>query len=100
MAMNTQQLDAKSVASMTPEALLQALNCSPQGLTQSEAAQRLAQAGPNSLPEQHASLLMRIAHYFWGPIPWMIEVAALLSALVRHWPDFIIIMLSWKPPAA
>jgi len=30
---------------------------------------------------------------FWGPIPWMIEIAALLSALVQKWEDFIIIMV-------
>jgi H+-transporting ATPase len=29
--------------------------------------------------------------YFWGPIPWMIEVAVILSAVVGHWPDFFII---------
>jgi H+-transporting ATPase len=29
---------------------------------------------------------------FWGPIPWMIEVAAILSLVVRHWPDFGIIL--------
>jgi H+-transporting ATPase len=86
-------LDAKSVAAMTPEALLQTLHSTANGLTASEAAKRLAQGGPNSLPEQRISLFMRLAHYFWGPIPWMIEVAALLSALVRHWPDFIIIVL-------
>lgn len=86
-------LDAKAVAAMSADALLQSLNSTAGGLTQTEAAQRLAQGGPNSLPEQHVSLLMRLLHYFWGPIPWMIEVAALLSALVRHWPDFIIIVL-------
>jgi H+-transporting ATPase len=88
-----QTLDAKTVAAMSAEALLQSLGSAAGGLTQTEAAQRLAQGGPNSLPEQRVSLLMRLLHYFWGPIPWMIEVAALLSALVRHWPDFIIIVL-------
>ncbi|OZB74183.1 MAG: hypothetical protein B7X36_07905, partial [Thiomonas sp. 14-64-326] len=86
-------LDAKAVAAMSADALLQSLGSTAGGLTQAEAAQRLAQGGPNSLPEQHVSLLMRLLRYFWGPIPWMIEVAALLSALVRHWPDFIIIVL-------
>lgn len=88
-----QTLDAKAVAAMPADALLQSLGSTANGLTQAEAAQRLAQGGPNSLPEQHVSLLMRLLRYFWGPIPWMIEVAALLSALVRHWPDFIIIAL-------
>ncbi|MGE5130650.1 MAG: plasma-membrane proton-efflux P-type ATPase, partial [Sphingomonadaceae bacterium] len=28
---------------------------------------------------------------FWGPIPWMIETAAILSAVVQKWEDFGII---------
>ncbi len=84
-------LGAKAVAAMSADTLLQTLHGTANGLTSSEAAQRLARGGPNSLPEQHVSLFMRQAHDFWGPIPWMIEVAALLSALVRHWPDFIFI---------
>jgi H+-transporting ATPase len=62
------------------------------GLSSDEAARLLAQYGPNALREEHTSVLRRILSYFWGPIPWMIEVAALLSALVRHWPDFVIIL--------
>ena len=35
----------------------------------------------------------RSPSYFWGPIPWMIEIAALLSAAVQHWADFAIIVV-------
>ena len=89
----TSPMDAKAVTAMPAADLLQTLQSSAEGLSASDAAQRLTRGGPNSLPEEHVSLVMRLAHYFWGPIPWMIEVAALLSALVRHWPDFIIIVL-------
>ena len=30
--------------------------------------------------------------FFWGPIPWMIEVAAALSAVLGHWGDLAIIL--------
>ncbi len=63
------------------------------GLTQSEAEARLALHGYNEVEEKEESLWHRIARRFWGPIPWMIEVAALLSAIVRKWEDFIIIMI-------
>src|SRR6202034_1412125 len=36
---------------------------------------------------------LKILSYFWGPIPWMIEVAVILSGVVRHWPDFFIILV-------
>lgn len=34
---------------------------------------------------------MVFAGYFWGPIPWMIEAALILSLLARHWTDAVII---------
>ena len=63
------------------------------GLTQAEAARRLTQYGYNELPEKKRHPLLEFLSHFWGPIPWMIEAAALLSALVQHWADLIIILV-------
>jgi H+-transporting ATPase len=69
------------------------LESSPDGLTGAEAAKRLIQYGPNALTEKKTSAILKFLSYFWGPIPWMIEVAVVLSGVVRHWPDFCIILL-------
>ncbi len=69
------------------------LASSPQGLTAAEAERRLAQYGPNELVEKTSSPILKFLGYFWGPIPWMIEAAAVLSAVVRHWSDLIIILV-------
>ena len=69
------------------------LGASTDGLTQAEAVKRLAQYGPNELEEKKRNAVLQYLRYFWGPIPWMIEVAVLLSGIVRHWPDFSIILL-------
>jgi len=61
------------------------------GLSQSEAEKRLEQYGPNALEEQKTHPVLKFLGYFWGPIPWMIEVAAVLSAVLHHWPDLYII---------
>ncbi len=66
---------------------------SPRGLTAEEAAARLAQYGPNAIEEKQANLLLKFLGYFWGPIPWMIEAAAVLSAIVQHWVDLTIILV-------
>jgi H+-transporting ATPase len=66
---------------------------SEQGLTSAEAEKRLAQYGYNEIAEKHVSPLLKFLGYFWGPIPWMIEVAAVLSAVLRHWADLIIILV-------
>lgn len=69
------------------------LGSSPDGLTQAEATKRLAQYGANEIAEKKTNILLKLLSYFWGPIPWMIEVAVILSGVVRHWPDFFIILL-------
>ena len=69
------------------------LGSSPDGLTQAEAQKRLARYGPNEIEEKKTNPFLKFLTYFWGPIPWMIEVAVILSGVVRHWPDFFIILL-------
>jgi len=69
------------------------LGSSPDGLTQAEAQKRLAQYGPNEIEEKKTNPFLKFLTYFWGPIPWMIEAAVILSAVARHWPDFGIILL-------
>jgi H+-transporting ATPase len=69
------------------------LQSSPDGLTQAEAETRLTKYGPNEIKEEKQNLLLKVLGYFWGPIPWMIEIAVVLSGIVRHWPDFFIILL-------
>jgi len=69
------------------------LGSTPDGLTQVEAQKRLTQYGPNEIEEKKTNSFLKFLTYFWGPIPWMIEVAVILSGVVRHWPDFFIILL-------
>ena len=73
--------------------LLMRLGSSTDGLTQAEAQKRLAQYGPNEIEEKKTNPLLKFLKYFWGPIPWMIEIAVMLSGVVQHWPDFIIILV-------
>jgi H+-transporting ATPase len=69
------------------------LGSSPDGLSQAEAQKRLTQYGANEIAEKKTNPFLKFLTYFWGPIPWMIEVAVILSGVVRHWPDFFIILL-------
>jgi len=69
------------------------LGSSPEGLNQVEAEKRLTQYGSNEIEEKKTNPLLKFLTYFWGPIPWMIEAAVILSAVARHWPDFIIILI-------
>ena len=86
--------DAKDDLKSLPMSELQAkLGASPDGLSQAEAQKRLTQYGPNEIEEKKTNPILKFLSYFWGPIPWMIEVAVILSGVVRHWPDFFIILI-------
>ena len=69
-----------------------ALESSPNGITHDEARRRLSHYGPNALEKDESNPLLDLLGYFWGPIPWMIEAAVVLSAIDRHWADFGIIL--------
>ena len=61
------------------------------GLSTEEVAKKLQQYGPNEIPEKKASPFRKFLGYFWGPIPWMIEIASVLSIIIQHYDDFAII---------
>ncbi|HZW56687.1 MAG TPA: plasma-membrane proton-efflux P-type ATPase [Nitrososphaerales archaeon] len=74
--------------------LLQRLSTNErEGLSSSEATKRLQQYGPNEIQEKKQSRIVAFLRYFWGPIPWMIEAAAFISAVIYHWEDLGIISL-------
>jgi len=83
-----------SIADKVPlEQRWKQLESSPDGLSTEEAARRLGRYGPNKLEERRVSPLLAFLSYFWGPIPWMIEIAAILSGVDRHWVDLIIVLV-------
>jgi H+-transporting ATPase len=73
--------------------LFKELESSRQGLSDSQASERLQRYGPNALEEEARNPLLKFLSYFWGPIAWMIEVAAVLSAVIGHWADLVIILV-------
>jgi len=66
---------------------------SKKGLSSKEAKKRLEKYGLNAIEEKEESSLYRFFRRFWGPIPWMIETAAILSAFAKRWEDFTIIII-------
>ena len=81
------------VKTMPMADLLKKLGASENGISTDESKTRLMKYGPNETIEKKTNLLLKFLSYFWGPIPWMIEAAVILSAIVKHWPDFFIILV-------
>lgn len=61
------------------------------GLSATMAQQRLEQYGPNAIVEKERSRLAKLLESFTGPIAYMVEAAAIISALLQRWDDFIVI---------
>lgn len=83
---NATRLDAAGIADK-----FAALKSSPEGLTSDDAKQRLTDYGPNTIQVHEESRWQKLLGYFWGPIPWMIEIASAISLLRLDWPDFAVI---------
>jgi H+-transporting ATPase len=97
---SSESISADDASELTVEALQQQLDAPAEGLSGAEAEHRLVRFGPNELQERAPSVLVRILGHFWGPIPWMIEAAAALSAAVGHREDFVIILVLLMSNAA
>jgi len=65
---------------------------SPHGLTPAKTQHPLTPYGSDETSEEKTNPLLRFLSYFWGPVPWLIEMAAILSALARRWEDSGIIV--------
>jgi H+-transporting ATPase len=77
---------------MSLEKIFEKLSSSEKGLSSSEANERLQRYGYNEIEERRISPVRKFLGYFWSPIPWMIEAAAIISAIISHWEDFWIII--------
>jgi H+-transporting ATPase len=82
-----EELKEKSIQDLFSE-----LNSSKEGLESKEAEKRLGEYGPNEIIEERSHPLIKFLKNFWSPIPWMIEIAAIISAVIKHWEDFFIIL--------
>ncbi len=61
------------------------------GLSTDEVNKRLKIYGYNEITEKEIPTWLKFLKRFWGPIPWLIEIAAILSAVLGKWIDFTII---------
>ena len=62
-----------------------------QGLSSSEAQQRLLQFGPNAVAEEHPRPWLAFLKKFWSPVPWMLEATIALQLALGKKDEAIII---------
>jgi H+-transporting ATPase len=75
------------------EETLKSIETSTDGLTESEVRKRLAAFGYNEIVEKKKNPLLEFLLRYWGPMPWLLELAMGLSFLLRHYLEGIIIFV-------
>ena len=86
------EISLEDVKKISIAELMERLSVDVKGLSDYEAKKRL-EYGINEISQGEQSHIKKFLSYFWGPIPWMIEFALILSLLIQHWPEFGIILL-------
>jgi len=66
------------------EATLRLLESTDKGLTREEVNNRLNVFGRNEITEKKRNVLVEFILRFWGPMPWLLELAMALSFVVKH----------------
>ena len=57
------------------------------GLSTLEAQRIVRETGPNAIPARRQPWWRRLAGKFWAPVPWMLEVTAVLELALGKWAD-------------
>jgi H+-transporting ATPase len=73
------------------EETLRVLQTSVDGLSESEAKNRLEIFGYNEIREKKKNPFLGFILLYWGPMPWLLELAMVLSFILRHYLEGIII---------
>lgn len=72
---------------------LQSLKTSMDGLIKSEVENRLKRFGYNEIAEKKKNLLLEFLLRYWGPMPWLLELAMILSLILQHYLEGVIIFV-------
>ncbi|MCI1990848.1 MAG: plasma-membrane proton-efflux P-type ATPase [Oscillospiraceae bacterium] len=78
---------------MAPEKAMEILNSGLDGLSEAEAAERLRRFGPNEIKERKRDPVLVFLKRYWGPMPWLLEFAMVLTVLLGHNTESILIFI-------
>jgi len=75
------------------EETLKALDASLNGLSEEEARKRIEKYGYNEVREEKRNPIAEFFSRYWGPMPWLLELAIVLSIFLNHIIEAIIIFV-------
>ena len=69
------------------------LETTPAGLSEGEAESRIKLFGLNEIAETKRNPLREFVKRYWGPMPWLLELAIVLTVILKHFTESGIIFV-------
>lgn len=76
---------------MSLEEIVKYLETDAHGLSAEEAAKRIKKYGYNEIADVKVNPLLKFFKRYWGPMPWLLELAMVLTIILKHYSESIII---------
>jgi len=76
---------------MARDEILHNLDTSEAGLTSAAAGDRLRQFGYNEIQEPKRNPITEFLKRYWGPMPWLLEISIVLTLVLGHYMESVII---------
>lgn len=91
--MDLQKKATNDYKGMSLEDVESVLNSGNGGLSEKEAADRINRFGPNEIQEKKKNPVKQFLKRYWGPMPWLLEFAMVLTIFIKHYTEGIIIFV-------
>jgi H+-transporting ATPase len=85
MKANLAVKNASEYKAISIEETFRLLRTSKDGLMDSEVERRLQMSGFNEVTEKKKNSTVEFLLRYWGPMPWLLELAIVLSIVLRHY---------------
>jgi H+-transporting ATPase len=91
--MSNKVLSTKDFERLSLKEAFELLGSRPNGISDVEAKRRLIVYGLNVIEEKKENPVPELLKKFWGPMPWLLEIAIILSLFIGHVVEAVIITL-------
>lgn len=91
--MASQPVSFRDFKELSIEETFKILQTSSEGLTETEAKKRLEKYGYNEVQEKKQNRFRDFLKRFWGPMPWLLELTIVLSYILGHFLEAVIILV-------
>jgi H+-transporting ATPase len=91
--METAIKSTEDFKALSLEQSLSTLGASLDGLSAAEATTRIGTYGPNALQESKKNPVLAFLKRYWGPMPWLLELAVVLAVSLGHVTEGVIIFV-------